>query len=168
MVVAADSGGLGQRIGQEVRIQVEELLVQQVDDDALNRCRRQLADQGLGQQQRCHQVGHQVLLQALGRERADVVVFKARGAVDQPGDGAQRIRQAGHQRLALAGIVQVGLEHHGPAAQSLNVRHSLFGLGHGIAAMHADVPAILRQGQGNGTAQPLARPGDEGDAWRGR
>ena len=69
--------GLGQRVRQEVRIQVEELLVQQIDDDALNRCRRQLAGQGLGQQQRCHQIGHQVLLQALGRERADVVVFKA-------------------------------------------------------------------------------------------
>ena len=107
-----------------------------------------------------------MLVQALGRERADVVVFKARGTVDQPGDGAERIRQTGHQRLARAGIVQVGLEHHGPTTQCLNVFHSLFRLDHGITAMHADVPAILRQGQGNGAAQTLARPGDQRDAWR--
>jgi SAM-dependent MidA family methyltransferase len=156
-------GGFGQGVGQEIGIQVEQLLVQQIDDHRLRTVRRGRV-QGLRQQQRRGQVDAHMGVQQGGVEGGGAVVFEQRCVIDYASDRAQcggALQQAGD----ALGIGQVALQRQRAPAQGFDVGYGGLRLLRGLVIMQRNVPALPRQRERDHAADAPGGAGDQRDFW---
>ncbi|MNL20113.1 hypothetical protein D3C87_1413460 [compost metagenome] len=163
--------GLGQRVRQEVRVQVVELLVEQVDHHAalgglVAIGAKRLVHLTRQQQRRGHVGAHVGVERGVGEARRHVVL-EQRGVVDQAGRHAERVGAGGDQLGGGRFVGQVGLQHGSPAAQAADLRGERLGFVARAVAVDRHVPASRGKFQRDGTAQAACAAGHEGDAARG-
>jgi SAM-dependent MidA family methyltransferase len=158
--------GFRQGVGQEIRVQVEQFLIQQIDHHRLRTIGR-CGMQRLRQQQRRGQVDAHVRIQRGGAEGGGAVLLEQRGVVDDAADrsqGSRTAQQVGNGIGVRIGQIALQRQRAPSQAQGFDFGGGGLRFPFGRMVVQRDVPALPRQGERDHAADALGGAGHQGNA----
>jgi hypothetical protein len=156
-----EQGRLRERVGEELRVQLPDALVDDVDDGAVL-VLGQLPGEVTGQEGGRAQVDGEVPLPKVGPNASDLVGLEKRGVVDEQRHGAERRASLAEKTLDRGEVGKVRLHDRSAPASLLNGGLHLLRVGAGAAVVNGDGVALVGEAERDGAADPFRRAGDEG------
>ena len=158
---------LAEGVGHEVRREVPDALVDQIDDTALRRT-GQRRREPLGEHEGRAQVDRHVALPARPVRALQVVIIEEGGVVDEAADGPEGLCRPRHQGLDLGFLGEIRPERHGAAAAALDACDDAAGSIARVPMMHRDRPPFARQPLRDGAADAQRGAGHQSRPRHGR
>ena len=149
-------------VGEIVRRRLQDALVDDVDDVALNATRQRLGE-GLGEEDRRRGVDRHLAMPEFRIKRADFVEVERAGAVDEERRRAERLGSARNDRHRLGKVGKVRLDDRRPASRLDDVGGHAVAVGARCMAVDRHRPAIGGEVLDDRAADAASPSGDDGD-----
>ena len=157
----------GERVAEKIGPGAQDSLVENIDDQT-GPIGGQSPGKGLGQNQRCAQIGLKMGVPGGAIVVGETVALEHRGAIDQEGYGTQFSLDLADQGCCGGLLAQVTGMDRGLAAQSADLSGRGLRVIVGDAAMQGDVKACLTTGQAERATDAAGCPGDQGSSAKRR